>query len=576
MPRLIPALIEHYAAQQPDKVYASIPVDNDDLSLGFRDITYGQLRRAVDKAAFWLAGEIGDATEKGDFETFAYYGSRDLRYVILLLAAIKIGRKALFSSLLCSLDAHVYLAQSTDCHIFLCTPSLLPLVEQIQHHQSPSRHVLVPELQEWLPAVEVDKEQPVYPYAKTWDEAKDDPCLIVHTSGSTGVPKIVTYTNDMLANVDRLRHLLPVEGCRCLVWEMPGRRLYSTIPIFHILGIGSSLLFPVFYDAVGVLGPPDKPVTPELADQMHQFARLDGGIYPPSLLQDLVRDEDKREHLRSLKVILYGGAPLERSCGEWLVNNMGSRLRSLIGSTEGTMWPTLVPVDPVTDWQYTHFHPASGATFVPVNASISSMPGKQKEEEEEQELYELIFERSPDIEDYTNFFRYAPHLDRWATKDLWTPHPDPAKRASHWRYRGRTDDLVLLSGEVKMYAAQLEARIETHPLVRAAFVGGNQRKWPFLLVEIMPDIEDEQQRYKILDEQIWPWIEQQLLSSSSSSSKNVNSSLQHEAVRLRRPLVLVADPKRPIVRASKGSIQRNATCKLYEREIEELYRGVDG
>lgn len=93
MPRLIPALIEHYAAQQPDKVYASIPVDNDDLSLGFRDITYGQLRRAVDKAAFWLAGEIGDATEKGDFETFAYYGSRDLRYVILLLAAIKIGRK---------------------------------------------------------------------------------------------------------------------------------------------------------------------------------------------------------------------------------------------------------------------------------------------------------------------------------------------------------------------------------------------------------------------------------------------------------------------------------------------------
>lgn len=92
----------------------------------------------------------------------------------------------------------------------------------------------MPELQEWLPAVEVDKEQPVYPYAKTWDEAKDDPCLIVHTSGSTGVPKIVTYTNDMLANVDRLRHLLPVEGCRCLVWEMPGRRLYSTIPIFHV------------------------------------------------------------------------------------------------------------------------------------------------------------------------------------------------------------------------------------------------------------------------------------------------------------------------------------------------------
>lgn len=303
---------------------------------------------------------------------------------------------------------------------------------------------------------------------------------------------------------------------------------------------------------------------------MHQFARLDGGIYPPSLLQDLVRDEDKRERLRSLKVILYGGAPLERRCGEWLVANLGNRLRSLIGSTEGTMWPTQVPVDPIADWQYTHFHPASGATFVPVNASISSLPGDQEEGEEEgeQQLYELIFERSPEMEAYTNLFRYAPHLDRWPTKDLWTPHPDPAKRASHWRYRGRTDDLVLLSGEVKMYAAQLEARIETHPLVRAALVGGNQRKWPFLLVEI--DGQDEQQRYRILDEQVWPWIDKLL----SSGSKNVQGSLQHEAVRLRRSLVLVADPKRPFVRTPKGFVQRNATWKLYEREIEELYRGV--
>lgn len=92
----------------------------------------------------------------------------------------------------------------------------------------------MPELQAWLPAVKVDAEQPVYPYTKTWDEAKDDPCLIVHTSGSTGVPKVVTYTNDMLVSIDRHRRLLPVEGCRCLVWETTGRRLYSTIPIFHV------------------------------------------------------------------------------------------------------------------------------------------------------------------------------------------------------------------------------------------------------------------------------------------------------------------------------------------------------
>ncbi|KAL1967402.1 hypothetical protein VTN77DRAFT_3187 [Rasamsonia byssochlamydoides] len=570
--RLIPSIIDHHASEEPDKIYASIPRDNDDLSQGFRDITYRQLRKAVDKAAFWLKSEIGDATQQGDFEPFAYYGSRDLRYTILLVAAIKIGRKVLFSSLLCGLEAHIHLVKATDCHTFLCAPSLLPLVEQIKEHQSPSRHVIVPELQDWLPEEDDDEEQPCYPYTKTWDDAKDDPCLIVHTSGSTGLPKIVTYTNRMLGSVDHYRNLPPVNGCRSLVWEAAGRRLYVTIPIFHLLGICGALVMPVYYDSVAVLGPPDKPVTPELADQMHQFARLEGGVYPPSLLQDLVRDEEKRENLRPLKAILYGGAPLERTCGEWLATNLGS-LRNLIGSTEGGMWPTLVPADPVADWDYIHFHPAGGATFVPVKASVSSIRhDTQEQHQQQQELYELVFERNPNMEAYTNFFHVFPHLDRWPTKDLWVPHPDPAKRFSHWRYQGRTDDLVLLSGEVKMYAAQLEARIEAHPLVRAALVGGNQRKWPFLLLEIVqqPESEEKQDSTQILDDQIWPWIEQLQLNSNSEGST-------HETVQLRRSLVIVADAeKKPFVRVAKGSVNRNQTFKLYEREIDELYELYQG
>jgi hypothetical protein len=73
---------------------------------------------------------------------------------------------------------------------------------------------------------------------------------------------------------------------------------------------------------------------------------------------------------------MYGGAPLEKSCGDW-VSKLGS-LRTFIGSTEGGLWATLNPADP-EDWEYIHFHPAFGAKF----------------EKTVDNLHELIIERNP-------------------------------------------------------------------------------------------------------------------------------------------------------------------------------------
>lgn len=45
----------------------------------------------------------------------------------------------------------------------------------------------VPSLEELLPTPE-DTE--IYSYEKTFEEARDDPCLILHSSGSTGKPRL--------------------------------------------------------------------------------------------------------------------------------------------------------------------------------------------------------------------------------------------------------------------------------------------------------------------------------------------------------------------------------------------------
>lgn len=107
-PQLIPTIIDHHASHNPQKVFASIPMDNNDLSQGFRDITYFELREAVDKAAYWLEEKLGSAdneakpslevqqkeeTSRSSFPTFAFYGTRDLRYSIFAVAAMKTGYK---------------------------------------------------------------------------------------------------------------------------------------------------------------------------------------------------------------------------------------------------------------------------------------------------------------------------------------------------------------------------------------------------------------------------------------------------------------------------------------------------
>ena len=84
-------MIDSYAINDPSKVWASAPLDNDDLTAGFRDISYKELANAVNHACWWLRHTIPDTTTA--FETLAYAGPKDLRYPILALAAVKCGKQ---------------------------------------------------------------------------------------------------------------------------------------------------------------------------------------------------------------------------------------------------------------------------------------------------------------------------------------------------------------------------------------------------------------------------------------------------------------------------------------------------
>ena len=90
------------------------------------------------------------------------------------------------------------------------------------------------------------------PYCRTPEEGKSDPIFILHTSGSTGIPKPLFYTNEYVARVYNTQTLVPPEGYRSIDSELrKGTSLVTLLP-FHIAGLVFTLIFPAFYESVPV------------------------------------------------------------------------------------------------------------------------------------------------------------------------------------------------------------------------------------------------------------------------------------------------------------------------------------
>ena len=89
--RLLVTLIDQYAATEPSPVWAVVPVDEGDLSKGFKDMTYREFANAINIAAAWLQDRLPHF-EQG-FETIAYAGLKDIRYPIIAVAVAKLRRK---------------------------------------------------------------------------------------------------------------------------------------------------------------------------------------------------------------------------------------------------------------------------------------------------------------------------------------------------------------------------------------------------------------------------------------------------------------------------------------------------
>lgn len=436
----------------------------------------------------------------------------------------------------------------------------------------------IPELSEM-----VSERTSHYPYTKTWDEAKYDTLLIVHTSGSTGAPKPIYYNHIHLNRPDMDNVVPSVAGRKNASLSLLGKNklTYFGGPFFHLSGIAVSI--GVFLaESIAVIGPPLVVSTGRIAADIISAVPIHGLIMVPSLCEQVFMDhgEEVLPFLNGLSHVCWLGGkhiypsapyealplrtyanssypsqkgPLNQATGDFITTRTKADLWQIIGSTETHLYPLLLP--PAAHWKYLDFHPTCGPTVELVPGALAA-DGSQ--------LYEIVQNRKTDMDAGRAFqpvFDIFPDLFQWRSRDLVKKIEVDGVDRPLFDFQGRIDDLLILSSGLKINPLHMETEVSSrHPFLSGSLVFGAGRRECGLLLEVKKADRDGMTsgRRKELLEEVWLSVE------------IANRALPEHA-RVKEGMILVTSVEKPFLRAGKGTVIRRLTCDLYAEEIERLY-----
>jgi acyl-coenzyme A synthetase/AMP-(fatty) acid ligase len=200
-----------------------------------------------------------------------------------------------------NLDGHLNVLEGVDCQVFLKAEGTR--VDEILSNRKMQMGV-VPTVEDLLDDTRVD----VYPYNKTFDEARMDPCLVLHTTGSTGLPKPIVWKLGILSTYEAWRTVPAVDGyVPTTVIYQQAKRAYTSMPLFHTSGINAGITWSLLLGVTLVYGAPYVVPNARYTDEMHEHASVDASMGAPSIYEELSRYEDSLERINRLHYVVASG-----------------------------------------------------------------------------------------------------------------------------------------------------------------------------------------------------------------------------------------------------------------------------
>jgi acyl-CoA synthetase (AMP-forming)/AMP-acid ligase II len=275
------------------------------------------------------------------------------------------------------------------------------------------------------------------------DPSPASTAAILHTSGTTGMPKPVVIRQDRLA--------LRVRANAALMQLGPGDTYASASPFQHIAGLG---MFAVALGAGAAVA-----CFPRFS--VDGWLRLAGlgvthALLVPTMIETLL-DEGALE-MDTLRLLQYGAAPIHPDTLRRMMQTLpGTRFGQIFGQTEGSPISCLTPAD----------HESAAAGRDDLLASVGrAAPG-----------VELIVDR-PDKEGFGEVRARAAHLFR-VDQDGWLRTGDIGRidPEGYLYLAGRKGDKIIRGGE-NVYPLEVEHVLAEHPgVLEAVVVGVPDRRW---------------------------------------------------------------------------------------------------
>ncbi|KAJ5636075.1 NRPS-like enzyme [Penicillium longicatenatum] len=184
--KLLAAEVDFLAKSDPGRRFGLIPKSNR-IEDGFREISFLELSRAVNATSWWIEKQIGRPKKR---ETIAYMGNNDARYILFMLASHKLGY-----------TAHVL--HATESSKLLFSHEKLHRILELKECMALNT-VEVPSVIEILDDVRgLDH----YLFEKSYGEIEDENAFMIHSSGTTGMPKPVPLTHGFLGAWSNAPHI---------------------------------------------------------------------------------------------------------------------------------------------------------------------------------------------------------------------------------------------------------------------------------------------------------------------------------------------------------------------------------
>ncbi|KAL1630111.1 putative NRPS-like protein biosynthetic cluster [Diplodia seriata] len=490
--------------------------------------------------------EISAANEQSRQPTIALLGTGNtIAYLVTQIALVKLHIRVLLLSNKNASVARDHLLQVCDAVGIIADQTNAAVLTAEACHCPHTPLLTLQELETLESPIRED------PKGFSTDDEWNLQAMIIHSSGSTGLPKPIIHTNRSLCLIARMYRLFP---------DFVVENWYLCFPLFHIAGISIALsglpnglptTFPpanwppapgailAAFRALSALGRP--------ADCLH---------CAPSVIADLhayiAATTNDFTPLTALKALQPGGAPLPPSLLATLTE-LGANVKTTYGSTE--IGPPFRTIPHTRD----NPHCYRVRNLYPESPFVRMEPLDNGGDGGSDRLFECVVYRGFELAAELWLAPGAP--DAYRTGDLFR---EVGNGSGSFELLGRADDVLVLDNGEKTHAAALQTALEESggaggTVIAKAAVFGTGKPCVAAVVEVAPQARGGVDGdAAAVEEKVWEAV------------RGCNEAAARHA-RIDRALLLVLGPGESLPVTPKGNVRRKEAWRLFGERVEEMY-----